>query len=266
MTMSDKEDEEPVKKMQEDHADNAIRAVMAACIANEMRAGRSREEATQICYAMMRKRLEPRLQSQPQSRDTASAKAGKLSTNPKELPTLTKRGICIYILEVDIISRILKDLFTLLEKGTFIFKKKLSPDKSNKIMKEVASYIYFETVKQIWEYQEGDLPEQDARRLLDVISNYFYYSYHIDNLADKLEEYRRAKNPVEYVSRNIQKIVEHRNVKEQFLIAVKVGGIVANPEFNLFDCIREMFKLSDAEMAETIEDFFLNVYPRLIKQ
>lgn len=193
-------------------------------------------------------------------------KGGKLSPDPKELPTLTKRGICIYILEVDIVSRILKELFTLLEKGASIFKKKLPQEKSTKIMQEVASYIYFETVKQIWEYQEGDLPEDDARQLLDVISNYFYHSYYIDGLTDKLEEYRRAKNPIEHVSRNIEKIVEHRDVQEQFLIAVQVGGWTANPEYNLFDCIREMFKLSDAEMAEIIEDFFLSVYPRLIKQ
>lgn len=193
-------------------------------------------------------------------------KGGKLSPDPKELPTLTKRGICIYILEVDIISRILKELFTLLEKGAFIFKKELSQEKSTKIMKEVASYVYFETVKQVWEYQEGDLPEDDAHQLLDVISNYFYHSYHIDNLIDKLEEYRKAENPIEHFSRNIERIVEHRDVREQFLIAAEVGGWIANSEYNLFDCIREMFKLSDAEMAEIIEDFFLNVYPRLIKQ
>lgn len=265
MTMSDEEAEGLAKKMRVT-PENAVRAVMAACIATEMRAGRSREEATQICYAMMRKRLDTRLKSQPESKDTVPTKGAKLSPNPKELPTLTKRGICIYILEVDIISRILKELFALLEKGAFIFKKRLSQEKSANIMKEVSSYIYFETVKQIWKYQEGNLPEDDARQLLDVYSKHFLHSYGIDNLIDKLEEYRKAKNPIEYVSRNIQKIVEHRNVQEQLLIAVQVGGIVANPEFNLFDCIREMFKLSDAEMAETIEYFFLNVYPRLIKQ
>ena len=192
-------------------------------------------------------------------------KGGELSPDPKELPTLTKRGICIYILEVDIISRILKDLFPLLEKGRFIFKKKLSQEKSTKIMKEVASYVYFETVKQVWEYQEGDLPEDDARQLLDVLSNYFCHSYHIDNLTDKYEEYRKAKNPIEHVSRNIEKIVGYRDVDEQFLIVAEFAAWTGS-EYSLSDCIREMFKLSDAEMAEIIEDFFLHVYPRLIKQ
>jgi len=264
--MSDKEAEELVKKMLEDTAENAIRAVMAACVATEMRAGRSQEEAIRICHARIGKQLDARLWSQSQTKDAVLAKGEKLSPDPKELPTLTKRGICIYILGVDIISRILKELFSLLEKGTFPFKKKMSQEKSTKIMKEVASHIYFETVKQVWEYQEGNLPEDDARRLLDVISNYFYYSYYIDSLADKLEEYRKAKNPIEHVSRNIQKIVEHRDVQEQLLIAAQFAAWIANPKYNLFDCIREVFKLSDAEMAEIIEDFFLNVYPRLIKQ
>ena len=181
-------------------------------------------------------------------------KGGKLSPDPKELPTLTKRGICIYILDRDIISRISKDLFTLLEKRAFIFKKKLPQEKSTKIMKEVASYVYFETVKQVWVYHEGDLPEDDARQLLDVISRYF--SIHIDNLTEKLQEYRKAENPIEHISRNIQKIVEHRDVREQFLIAAEFAAWTGNPEYNLFDCIREVFKLSDAEMAERIEDFF----------
>ena len=192
-------------------------------------------------------------------------KGGKLSPDPKELPTLTKRGICIYILDRDIISRISKDLFTLLEKRAFIFKKKLPQEKSTKIMKEVASYVYFETVKQVWVYQEGDLPEDDARQLLDVLSNCFHQFYGIDNLNKKLEEYKKAENPIEHVSRNIETIVEHRDIREQFFILAEFAAITTS-EYNLFDCIREMFKLSDAEMVEIIEDFFLNVYPRLIKQ
>lgn len=195
-------------------------------------------------------------------------KGKKLSPDPSELPSLEKRGICIYIQDAFVIAKILKHLFDLLEKGKVPSGKKLSLQKERKlsqeevtrIMKEVASYIYFETVKQIWEYQEGDLPENDAREILDIISSYFYYSYDIDSLPKKLEEYRRAKNPFEHFSRNIVEIARDREAGME--IAVLIAG---STSYMLYDGIRRMFNLSENEMAELIEDFFVNYYPRFIK-
>lgn len=193
-------------------------------------------------------------------------RGGKISPDPREVPTPAKRGTCIYILEVDIILRLLKDLSELLEKRVLIFKRKLSPQKSDEIVKEVASYICFETVKQVWAYHEGGLPENDTRELLRVLSDCFRQFYGIDSLSKKLEEYMKAENPIEHVSGNIEAIVEHTNIEEKLLIAAHFAAIIGNPEYNLSDCIKEVFALSDSQMVEMIEDFFLNVYPRLIKR
>ncbi len=187
-----------------------------------------------------------------------------ISPDPKELPPLKKRGICIYVQGVFTIAAILKSLFDIFQKG-FIFKRKLSQEKATEIMQEVASYVYFETVKQIWEYQGGDLPENDAREVLDVVSSYFLYSYHVNNLQKKLEEYQRAENPIELVSRNIVKIARDNAVDltEMLDVSVTITSVTTHV---LFDGIRRMFELSEENMAELIEDFFVNYYPRMTRK
>mgnify|MGYP001090196645 CR=1 FL=1 len=186
-------------------------------------------------------------------------KGEKFIPDPRELPLLEKRGICIYIQDVFIIAPTLMSVFDIIEK-----ERKIFPQETTKIMKEVASYIYFETVKQISEYHEEDLPENDVRRVLDVISSYFYYSYHIDNLPEKVEEYRRAENPIEQASRNILKIVRRNSIdtEELFEISTTIADITIH---TLFDGIRRMFKLSENEVGELIEDFFVNYYPKFIE-
>lgn len=142
-------------------------------------------------------------------------------------------------------------------------RKKLSQEEAVKVMKEVASYIHFETVRQTWQYGEGELSEDDARDVLDTISSYVYYTYYIDNLSSKLEEYQSAENPIEKVSRNLEKIArgKHADILEQVEIAA-ITEAITTPA--LFDGIRRMFMLSEQQMAELIEDFFVNYYPRLI--
>jgi len=185
-------------------------------------------------------------------------KSGRISPDPRELPSFKKKGICIYIKDVLIIAEILKSLFE-----TIGEEKKLSKKEDALIRKEVASYIYFETVEQIWKYQEGDLPENEARKVLDVVSTYFAHSYHIDNLPEKLEEYRRAENPLWQVSRNIGKIAKRHGALLQGHIAVDISGAV---KYFLIDGIRLAFRLSETEMAEAIEDFFVNYYPKFIEK
>ena len=185
-------------------------------------------------------------------------KGRKISPDPRELPPLKKRGICIYIQDVFVITETLKSIFSLIEK-----ERKLPQKEATKIMQEVASYIYFETVKQIWEYQEGNLSENDAHKVLDVVSSYFFYSYYIDNLPAKLEEYKRAENPIEQVSRNILKIARKKDTGMLMEAVITIAGTTIH---SLFPGIRRMFNLSEREMAEIIEDFFVNYYPRFIKK
>jgi hypothetical protein len=55
--------EELTKKMQKPSVDMQVKAAMAACIATEMRAGRTREEAIEICRARVGKKLDAGLRS-----------------------------------------------------------------------------------------------------------------------------------------------------------------------------------------------------------
>lgn len=48
---------ESTKKLEEERVDQSIRAIMAACIASEMRAGRSQEEAMRICQEKIGRQL-----------------------------------------------------------------------------------------------------------------------------------------------------------------------------------------------------------------
>ena len=74
MSMSDKEAEELGKTMEQPSAENSLRAVFAACVATEMRAGKSQEEATRICHARIGKQLEGGVRAQPQTKDTVPSK------------------------------------------------------------------------------------------------------------------------------------------------------------------------------------------------
>lgn len=191
-------------------------------------------------------------------------KLSKVNPDPKGLTTITKRGICIYILEGHMISSFVRELLRFFEKGVFIFKKKVSEERAGELVTEVASYFYCETVRVIFSI----LPKNDAGKLSDVIS-YYWRSWELNSPHQKLVEYYRTNNPTGQVARNIQKIVkgeDHKDVKEQFLIEARFASLVANPEYSLFDSIREVFTFSDAEMSEIIEEFFTTVNSPAIKK
>ena len=125
------------------------------------------------------------------------------------------------------------------------------------IRKEVASYVYFETVEQIWKYGEGDLSENEAQKVLDFVSTQFANSHHIDNLPEKLEEYRRTENPLWQVSRNIGKITKTDDIVKLMHQLIDIQG---NVIFLLFDGIRWVFGLSETEMADVIDSYVLSSY------
>jgi len=189
----------------------------------------------------------------------------KLSPDPRELPLLTKRGICIYIRGIAHIAPILKVLFDLLggKSKWSLYRGKLSSEKAREIMKEVASYIYFETVKQIWEYGEGNLRKNDARKVLDVVSSYYGDTYGIDNLPEKLREYGRVENPIEHVSSNVERIArgENADITEQ----LQISGYIVGGTIYLFDGIGQMFELSEEEMAGLIEEYFTQYVPGTLR-
>jgi len=73
MSMSDKEAEELGKTMEQPSAENSLRAVFAACVATEMRAGKSQEEAVRVCHARIGKQLEDGVKAQSQATNVVPA-------------------------------------------------------------------------------------------------------------------------------------------------------------------------------------------------
>jgi len=186
------------------------------------------------------------------------------SREEKELIPFVKRGSCIAIQGVVVIAYILRDLYSFFEKKKKwgLVRKKLSQEEATKIMKEAASYIYFETVKQISEYQEGNLPAHGASAILDFISGAFSSLYDIDNLSERLEEYRGVENPTYHVSKNTLKIARGKDVDalELMEISIEITGSIT---FMLFDGIRRMFELSEKDMDGVILDFYTNHFPKI---
>jgi len=201
-----------------------------------------------------------------------------------ELSSLEKRAACIYIHGAFVIAQLFQKLFDYFEKGKTEDgvnrrgeMRKLSAEEANGIAKEVASYIYFSTVKQVWEYRTGGLSEDDAKELLDHISTLFCTTYYlgIDSLQGlekhervknpmlqgKLEEYGRVENPMEQFSRNILKALKEKDMRDLMVIVIMV---TATDMYTLLPGISRMFTLSESEMAGLIEDYFMNYYAGIL--
>lgn len=186
-------------------------------------------------------------------------KNGHMKPDTKDLSLLSKRGICIYVQCAFVINHLLNRLFRFFDE-----RHKLSREHDTQLMKELASYVYFETVKQMWEYQEGSLSEKDAREVLDVVSTCFFHTYGLDNLEEKLTEYQSAENPTYVVGRNIVRTVTgSSDIRDMMMVSIDITAAMIHV---FFDELRRMFELSEADMAELIEDFFVNHYPQMTEQ
>ncbi|MFO7995605.1 MAG: hypothetical protein R6U93_00430 [Dehalococcoidia bacterium] len=183
-----------------------------------------------------------------------------------ELSSLQKVAACIYIQAAFAISNLFQEVFDYFVRGKTeggaICKKetrKLSAEEANALSKEVASYIYFSTVEQIWKYQTGGLSEDDARELLDFISTLFCDTYclDVDILNQKLEDYRSVSNYLEQFSRNILDTLRQKDVFDLMTIAAMVSGV---DQHVLLPGISRMFTLSENDMTEIIKDYFMNYH------
>src|SRR5512137_2871542 len=102
--------------------------------------------------------------------------AGKQNVDPKQLPLIDKRGISLYLKGVEVIGYAMKSLVDFFENGKLggepkhssAANKKLSQQDGTALIKETASYICFEIVKQVWQDNIGELCQDDADRALQV--------------------------------------------------------------------------------------------------
>ena len=198
---------------------------------------------------------------------------GKQKLDPKQIPLIDKRGISLYLKGVEVIGYTMNSLMDFFENGRLGGEpkhssganKKLSQQEGIALTKETASYICFEIVKQVWQDKVGELCEDDADRVLQIVTTYMRFSYGLGNLQEKLDEYGDGSNQFEKVGRNIRKIVrgETEDAIEEKELTVLFTGITV---YMLHEGLKHMFELSESQMVSIIDDFFTNYYPKFIKR
>ncbi|MFA5375064.1 MAG: hypothetical protein WC455_04830 [Dehalococcoidia bacterium] len=198
---------------------------------------------------------------------------GKQKIDPQQIPLIDKRGISLYLKGVEVIGYAMKSLTDFFENGKLggdpkhssAANKKLSQQEGTALTKETASYICFEIVKQVWQDNIGEMCQDDADRVLQIVTGYIRFSYGVGDLQEKLDEYGDGTNQFEKVGRNIRKIVrgEIEDANEEKELAVLFTGITV---YMLHEGLKHMFELSESQMVGIIDDFFTNYYPKFIKR
>jgi|GEM_PF-6263734 len=198
---------------------------------------------------------------------------GKQKVDPKQLPLIDKRGVSLYLKGVEVIGYAVNSLTDFFENGKLGGEpkhshgpnKKLSQQEVTALAKEAASYVCFEIVKQVWQDRVGELCQDDADRVLQIVTSYIRFSYGLGDLQEKLDDYGDGTNQFEKVGRNIQKIV--RGDKEDKIeakeLTIMFTGITV---YMLHEGLKHMFELSEDKMAGIIEDFFTNYYPKFVRR
>lgn len=198
---------------------------------------------------------------------------GKEKLDPKQLPLIDKRGICLYLKGFEVIGYAMRSLTDFYENGRLggdpkhssAPNKKLSQQDGAALTKETASYICFEIVKQVWHDRVGELCEDDIDRVLDIVTRYIRFSYGVEDLQEKLDDYGDGTNQFEKVGRNIRKIVrgETEDAVEEKEMTVLFTGITV---YMLHEGLKSMFELPEEQMATIIDDFFTKHYSKFIKR
>jgi len=198
---------------------------------------------------------------------------GKQKIDPNQIPLLDKRGICLYLKGVEVIGYTMKSLIDFFENGRLggepkhssVTNKKLSQQEITALAKEAASYICFEIVKQVWQDSVGELCQDDADRVLQIVTTYIRFSYGLGNLQEKLDLYGDGSNQFERAARNIQKIArgEVEDADEAKELGILVSGITI---YMLHEGLKRMFELPENQMVGIIDDFFTNYYPKFIRR
>jgi hypothetical protein len=193
--------------------------------------------------------------------------------DPNQLPLIDKRGISLYLKGVEVIGYTMNSLTDFFENGklggdpkhSHGANKKLSQQDGTALAKEAASYICFEIVKQVWQDKVGELCEDDADRVLQIVTSYIRFSYGLGNLQEKLDDYGDGTNQFEKVGRNIQKIARDgkEDADEAKELCVMFTGITV---YMLHEGLKHMFELSESQMVGIIDDFFTNYYPKFARR
>ena len=198
---------------------------------------------------------------------------GKQRPDPRQLPLIDKRGVSLYLKGVEVVGYAMRSLTDFYENGRLggepkhskAPNKKLPQQEGAALTKETASYICFEIVKQVWQDRVGELCQDDADRVLQIVTSYMRFSYGLGNLQEKLDDYWDGTNQFDKVGRNIQKIVrgDKEDKDEAKELTVMFTGITV---YMLHEGLKHMFELTEDKMVSIIDDFFTNYYPKFVKR
>jgi len=147
----------------------------------------------------------------------------------------------------------MKDISDYFQLGKWGKKKILNQKEISSVIEELSYYVYYQTVLQIWECQEGRLSEEDARKVLDDIASILRDSCHINNVPEKLEEFRRADNDLYQLARNITRILGRKSIHDIMEVLIPIAGRV---QFELFDRVRLAFSMTEDEIDDFLKDFW----------
>ena len=175
------------------------------------------------------------------------------------LPSLIKRGVCFFIQDCHITKDILKSVLEVLKKN-----REMSPEKTTRVRNELAILVYHKSLERIKESYVAALSQDDALEVLEAVSHYFLSTYDgIDKVKEKLLEYKAAADPAERVSRNILKILGEYGINITEL--VEMSTLISEAiDVEPFQRTRKAFELTEEDMTEIINHFFVNNYRQFI--
>lgn len=185
----------------------------------------------------------------------------------QQLPGATKRGLCVFIQSSVLVALVLQRVLQVLQQGPWwraLWERKLPQDAVRQVMEEVASYVLFETTKQLWNYAPGGKPTKDGIEVLNAVLFWFNVAYRIP-IETKMQEYQDFEetedDPLFLVSREVVRATGDKGLR----IRVEIFQVIASQIEALIDGVERMQVLSDEEMTGIIQDFFANTWPQMTK-
>lgn len=162
----------------------------------------------------------------------------------QKLPTAIKRGLCVFI-QAHTIGGLACNAIT-----------RLGPEEAAPVIREIAGYILFETVKQVWHYGPDGRPREGAKEICDTVVAWFARRFQIP-VVEKLQEYQQAENPLSHLTLGIGRVAGH-DLEKGFRYSITVSAYFEP----LVENIERTFTLSDQQMTEEIQRFFTNLVKR----
>jgi len=154
------------------------------------------------------------------------------------LPTSVKRGLFTFIQAHSIVELACK---AMADNGH---------ENADPAVREIASYVFSETVRQVWCYGPEGRPREGAKETLDTVACWFARRFAIP-VEEKLAEYQQAEDPGLHLTGQLIKY----DLPEPFYIGLSTASLVVP----LIESIERAYTLTEDQMTQEIQRFFVNL-------